>query len=107
MADPGDGDLAVFEFGKNRTVLLAFAWREPRLPDEFLKKSARVEMFRWRQILERSRKLSARRRGTIDRFFRHTTKQLEHRRRLGKNQISGVNRRAPARLSNCAATTSC
>jgi len=70
VADPGDGDLAVLQFWEHRAARLAVARREPALQDQLLKKSARVEMLRRRQILERARQFPARR-GTAGFFFRH------------------------------------
>ena len=60
VADPGDGDFAVFQFWENRAARLAVARREPAFQDQFVEKSARVEMFRRRQILERARQFPSR-----------------------------------------------
>ena len=70
VADPGDGDLAVLQFWEDRATRLAVARREPALQDQLLEKSARVEMLRRRQVLERARQFPARR-GTAGFFFRH------------------------------------
>ena len=60
MADPRDGDLAMFQLGKNRALMLAVARREQGFPDQLAKKCGGIEMFRRRQILERTRQLPAR-----------------------------------------------
>ena len=60
MADPGDGDLAVFKFGKNRPLMFAVARCEQSLPDQLAEKRGRVEMLCRRQILERTRQFPAR-----------------------------------------------
>ena len=52
MADPGQGHLAVGELGKFGPDVLAGAGRQERLPDHFVKKGARIEVFAGGQILE-------------------------------------------------------
>ena len=61
MPDPGDGDLAVIQFGKGRAFMLAGAAGQEGFPDHFLKKSTRIEMLRGSQVLERPRQTFPRR----------------------------------------------
>jgi hypothetical protein len=79
VADPGDGNLAVLQFWEDRAARPAVARREPALQDQLLKKSARVEMLRRRQVLERARQFPARR-GTAGFFFRHRRFDFNSRR---------------------------
>jgi hypothetical protein len=53
VADPGDGDFALFQFWENRLVMLTGAAGQQRLPNHFVKKCARVEMFGGGEVLER------------------------------------------------------
>ena len=55
VADPGDRHLAGFQLGKYRSLVLAGATGEQRLPDHFVKERARLKCPRGRQFLERSR----------------------------------------------------
>ena len=71
MTNPGDGDLAVFEPGKNVRFRLAVTRGEPAFQDQLLKKSARVEMFCGREVLERAWNFPARRRRAVGRWLRH------------------------------------
>ena len=45
VTDPGDGDLAVLQFGKHRAARLAVARREPALQDQLLKKVRGLKCF--------------------------------------------------------------
>ena len=54
MADPGDGNLAVGKFGEGRLPMLPGSAGEQCFPYHFMEKCARIEMFRWREIFERS-----------------------------------------------------
>ena len=45
MADPGDGGLAIGEFGKGGLPMLAGAPGQERLPNHLAEKSARVKVF--------------------------------------------------------------
>lgn len=73
VTDPGDGNLAMPEPGKHRAAGSPRARRQPSLPDEFLKKRARIEMFGRRQILERPRDSPARRYRPMLGTMGHTT----------------------------------
>jgi hypothetical protein len=53
VADPGDGDFAVFQFREDGPAMLAGAAREQCLPDHLMKKGARIEMFGGREVFER------------------------------------------------------
>ena len=68
MADPGDGDFAMFQPGKNGSTRLTVTRCEPAFQEEFLKKGARIKMFGGREVLERAREFPARRGGAF--FFR-------------------------------------
>jgi hypothetical protein len=76
VADPGDGDLAALELGKNRMMRRAPAPREPAFPDHFLEKRARIEMLRRRQILEGPGQPVGRWHGTIGSIFYHDNRTL-------------------------------
>ena len=54
----------------------AGARREPAFENQLVKKSARVEVFGRRQILERARQLAARRHGTAGGWFGHGAETL-------------------------------
>ena len=54
----------------------ASARREPAFENQLVKKGARVEMFRRRQILERARDFPARRFGTAGGWFGHGAETL-------------------------------
>jgi len=71
MADPSQRHLTMPQARKNRRLMRAGALGEPAFPDHLLKKRARIEVFRRRQILERARNFPARRFGTVGTGFRH------------------------------------
>src|SRR5689334_19771213 len=54
MPNPRYRYLAVLEPGKDRGSMLAGAAGEQCFPYHFMEKCARIEMFRWREIFERS-----------------------------------------------------
>jgi hypothetical protein len=59
VADPGDGDLAVVEFGKFGFAMLAGASGEECFPHHFVKEGARIEMFGRREVFEGFRQFLA------------------------------------------------
>ena len=73
VADPGEGDLAGSQLGKFGLFVDAGAGREKSFPDHLAKKSARVEGFGRREVLEGARKLlfGAGRTGYPGSVFRH------------------------------------
>ena len=54
MADPGERNLALAQFGKLWLFMLTGARGQKSLPNHLMKKSARVEMFARRQVFERA-----------------------------------------------------
>ena len=52
MTNPGDGDLAGSQFGKNGFAMLACSPGEESFPDHLVEERPRVEVFRGSQVFK-------------------------------------------------------
>ena len=98
MADPCQRHLTMAQAWKNRWPVRAGALGEPAFPNQLLKKRARIEMFRRRQILERARDSPARWHGAAGGGFRHGAKTLAPDARSTNLKIRG--RAQAAKMAN-------